>query len=312
MKLFIYIYTTLNDESKLDLQRRVPPGSELIFKTNLPEYQQRDSFKSTEILMGNPPFEWFQTPPSGLKFWQLDSAGFDRYKGIRLSIPVANMGVFFARKCAETMVGGILAFYRGIHHLIRLQLIKEWKGKQIRPTLDLLGNKRVLILGSGAIGLSVKYILEGFGCTVKTTARQNPIADFHSVEEVLNALPGTDLVINSLPGTAKNYVSSRFFDAMHPGSVYASVGRGNTTDEQSLIAALESGKLAGAVLDVTEKEPLPQDNPLWLMENVILTQHTGGGHKHEEKGKVDHFISNLNRFLNKEKIEDQIELCKGY
>jgi len=310
MKLFIY--TTLNDESKLELHRRVPSEAELIFKTDLPESEQKDSFNSAEILMGNPPPEWLQTPPSGLKFWQLDSAGFDRYQDIKLSIPVANMGAFFARKCAETMVGGILAFYRGIHHLIRLQSMKEWKGKQIRPTLDLLGNKRALILGSGAIGLSVKYILEGFGCPTKNTARQNPIADFHSVEEVLNALPETDLVINTLPGTAKNYVSSHFFDAMHQGSVYASVGRGKTTDEQSLIAALESGKLAGAVLDVTEKEPLPQNNPLWLMENVILTQHTGGGHQHEEEGKVERFISNLNRFLNKEKIEDRIELSKGY
>ena len=144
------------------------------------------------------------------------------------------------------------------------------------------------------------------------TARRNPIADIHTFEELLTILPETDLVINTLPGGLDKYVSAQFINAMKPASLYASVGRGSTTDEEALIAALQAGKLAGAVLDVTEQEPLPETSPLWDMENVILTQHTGGGYIAEEEGKVEQLIRNVNRLLKGEEIEHRVDLTKGY
>ena len=94
------------------------------------------------------------------------------------------------------------------------------------------------------------------------------------------ALPQTDIVINCLPGSAEGFFSADLVAAMAPDSIYASVGRCNTTDEPALIAALEAGHLGGAVLDVTAIEPLPTDNPLWALPNVLLTQHTGGSQHH--------------------------------
>jgi len=308
----ILIYTTLDQSLQNELWKQLPPESELIFKSNLSEPKLKDAFYSADIVMGNPPPTWFTDAPTSLKFWQIDSAGFNQYQGIKLNFPIANMGDFFAHECAETVIGGILALYRSLNHLIRFQIKKEWKAKQIRSSMESLGDKRILILGSGTIGLAVKKILDGFGSQIKTSAHKNPIADFHSFEDVLKHLPEIDLVINTLPGTAEKYVSQSFLNAMPLGSVYANVGRGNTTDEKALIAALETGKLAGAVLDVTEKEPLPTDSPLWEMENVILTQHTAGGSKNEIKGKVNLFISNFYKFQNKEKIKNLIILKSGY
>ncbi|MEO6686815.1 MAG: NAD(P)-dependent oxidoreductase, partial [Dyadobacter sp.] len=118
--------------------------------------------------------------------------------------------------------------------------------------------------------------------------------------------------VNTLPGSAANFADKTFFDAMKKGSVYASVGRGSTTDEQALIEALSFGHLYGAVLDVTEVEPIPNDNPLWKMANVILSQHTGGGHADEHVGKVDLFLNNMMTVETGGAPINEINLAKGY
>ncbi|KAA5540897.1 D-2-hydroxyacid dehydrogenase [Adhaeribacter rhizoryzae] len=310
MKLFIY--SPLDESLRSFLRSALPASVQLVFRKELSGNALTEAFAEAEIIMGNPPVDWFAQIPPHLTFWQLDSAGFNQYQHLRLEAQVANMGDFYAKPCAETMVGGILAFYRGLPLLVKCQEQKRWLGGKIRPHLDLLSNKKIIILGAGSIGQAVKQMLEGFGCAVQMTARRNPQAQIHTFDALLETLPETDLVINTLPGGLDKYVSAAFFQAMKPGSLYASVGRGNTTDEQALIQALQSGKLAGAVLDVTEQEPLPETSPLWEMENVILTQHTGGGFKVEEEGKVQLFLRNLNKFLAGEPLENQINLAQGY
>ena len=310
MKLFIY--SSLDEAMRADLEKQLPAAIEPVYKDALSGGQLADAFRSAEIIMGNPPVEWFDQAPARLALWQLDSAGFEKYRHLHLDAAIANMGDFFARPCAETMVGGILAFYRYIHVLVRRQDRKEWLGSKIRLQLDLLGNKKAIILGAGSIGQAVRQMLVGFGTQVKMTARRNPNADIHSFEALLEALPETDLVINTLPGGLEKYVSEKFIQAMKPGSLYASVGRGSTTDEKALVAALQTGRLAGAVLDVTEQEPLPTSSPLWDMENVILTQHTGGGYMAETEGKVQQLVRNVNRLLQGEEIENRINLSQGY
>lgn len=308
----VFIYTDLNQSLQNKLKAELPPETELSFMNKLSESEVLPAFKLAEVIMGNPPPSWFEEPLPSLKFWQIDSAGFNQYQHLKLNITIANMGDLFSQDCAETIIGGILALYRGLNHLIKFQLDKEWRAQEIRPFTESLSDKRVLILGSGTIGLAVKKALSGFGCQIKTTARNNPIADFHSFEEILKALPETDLVINTLPGTLTHYVSQTFIESMRKGSIYANIGRGNTTDERALIANLVNGKLGGAVLDVTEKEPLPKESPLWTMDNVILTQHTGGSGSQEVIGRVKRFISNFYLFIKDEEIEDKIELQTGY
>jgi glyoxylate/hydroxypyruvate reductase A len=307
----IFVYTDFTPELQHYVKNELP-GHTVYFNSELSIDAAENAFRTAEVILGNPPAAWFNPPPPQLVFWQIDSAGFDRYSQLNIPVPVANMGDYFAQPCAETMVAGVLAFYRGIHRLARLQTIKKWEGKLIQTPMRLLSDQRVIILGAGAIGLYIEDMLSGFGCSVRLVARTSTAATIHTKEQFLQALPQSSLVINTLPGSAGQYMDAACIAAMPKGSVYASVGRGETTDEAALIAALQSGRLAGAVLDVTEKEPLPEDNVLWEMENVILTQHTGGRKKDEYKGIADLFVGNLELFIAGKPVHNIILLGRGY
>jgi phosphoglycerate dehydrogenase-like enzyme len=308
----LFVNSDLNDTLRTRLRQQLPADITIVFRHDLPSEQQQSAFQSADLVLGNPPPAWFTEPLPNLKFWQLDSAGFDGYKNVQQQTLVANMGDYFAWPCAETMVAGILAFYRRIPELVTLQNQSEWVGAPIRTRTGLLRNKRVVILGTGTIGQAVRKMLTGFDCDVNMLARTDPQADLHSAEELNAVLPQTDIVVNCLPGTATGFVSADVIAAMQPGSLYANVGRGSTTDEPTLVEALTAGKLGGAVLDVTATEPLPADNPLWTLPNVLLTQHTGGGQPDEEAGKVTQFLRNFERFQAGESLENGVELERGY
>jgi glyoxylate/hydroxypyruvate reductase len=308
----IFVYSTLSD----DLRKKLISGTEgpdvvIIFNSDAGE-KGRELFLNSEVLLGNPPTSWFDSGVPKLKFWQLDSAGFNQYKDVKSTAIVANMGDYFSVPCAETMVAGILAFYRQIPDLVRLQQQSIWIGTPLREKVDLLTGKRVLLLGAGSIARAIEKMLEGFDCPVNFMARQKKAESILTYDEVIEKLSDFDIVINTLPGNAENLVDSKFFDGMIPGTLYASVGRGNTTDEAALVDALASGKLSGAVLDVTKSEPLPENHIFWKMPNVILTQHTGGGQKNEDDGKVKLLLSNFKRFINNKTVENTVDLRRGY
>ncbi|MDF7809866.1 D-2-hydroxyacid dehydrogenase [Hymenobacter sp. YC55] len=311
--MHLFIYTTLNDNARRLLLTQLPAHTNTVFRQDLEKDKQAAAFEQAEVLFGNPPAEWFTaTPPQALRFWQIDSAGIDRYKQVQTQAQVANVGDYFAWPCAETMVAGILGWYRHIPELAVLQVEKNWVGAPIRERLGLLRGKRVVVLGSGAIGQAVAKQLTGFDCAVQFLARTDPQAQLHTKEDLLAALPNTDIVVNCLPGSADNFFSAELVQAMTPSSLYASVGRGNTTDEPALIAALQAGRIAGAILDVTNQEPLPLDSPLWQLPNVLLTQHSGGGQPNEDEGKVEVLLRNLRLFEQGEPLENQVDLSRGY
>jgi glyoxylate/hydroxypyruvate reductase A len=310
MQLFVYPHY---DAPARDLLRRqLPPDITPVFRADLPAGQQQAAFQQADFLLGNPPPEWFNPTPPRLRFWQIDSAGFEQYADLRLACPVANMGDYFAWACAETIVAGVIAFYRHLPELARLQAERCWVGAPVRKQLLLLRDQRTIILGAGTIGLAVRQQLSGFGCPVQLLARTSPEAQLHSRKELQAALPETDLVINCLPGSAEGFFSAELIKAMRPGSVYANVGRGNTTDEPALLAALQSGHLAGAVLDVTATEPLPAEHPFWSMPNVLLTQHTAGGQPREDEGKVELLLRNLHRLHSGQEPENPVDVSRGY
>lgn len=308
----LFVVTPLSAANQSLLLAQLPPQMVVHFKNQLPEKEQYTLFQRAKYLLGNPPVDWWKTPPPELQFWQLDSAGFDAYQHLMLTIPVCNVGDYFAWPCAESIVAGIMALYRHIDQLAVLQLHKKWVGTPLRFSMKLLHKQQVVVLGAGTIGLAVCRILRGFGCSIKLMARSNPAAQMHTIEDLRSALPHTDLVISCLPGTAHGFFTAGLIAAMKPGSVFANVGRGSTVDEPALIAALQAGHLGGAVLDVTAAEPLPVENPLWEMKNVLLTQHTAGGSSTEDAGKINIFVDNLSRLLNNQPLENQIDLRKGY
>lgn len=310
MNLFVNV--ALNDSLETALRQQLPADIIATFRHDLPASEQQVAFRSADLLLGNPSPDWFAEPPSNLRFWQLDSAGFDGYRNVQTGALVANMGDYFAWPCAETMVAGILALYRCIPELAVLQNGSAWVGVPIRARTGLLRHKKVVILGTGTIGQAVRQMLTGFDCAVTMLARTDPQANLHSAGELKAALPQTDIVVNCLPGTATGFFSADLINAMAPGSLYANVGRGTTTDEPALLLALQSGRLGGAVLDVTATEPLPADDPLWTLPNVLLTQHTGGGQPNEDAGKVTQFLRNLALFRANKPLENPVTLGRGY
>ncbi|UPL49635.1 D-2-hydroxyacid dehydrogenase [Hymenobacter sublimis] len=310
--MHVFVYSDLNPEAQARLLAQLPPDVTVSFRSELAASAQQEELQAADVLLGNPPAAWLTPAPSRLRFWQIDSAGIERYQQLQLSCPVANMGDFFAWPCAETMVAGLLGLLRYVPELAVLQDQKQWIGGPLRPKLGLLRGKRVLILGSGAIGQAVAQQLTGFGCAVQFLARTDPQAHLHSKEELRAALPTTDIVVNCLPGSAEGFFSADLIATMPPEALYASVGRGNTTDEPALIAALRAGRLGGAVLDVTAQEPLPTNNPLWDLPRVLLTQHSGGGQPGEDEGKVDVFLRNLDHLRQQQPLENQVDLRRGY
>ncbi|QJW90130.1 D-2-hydroxyacid dehydrogenase [Spirosoma taeanense] len=309
----LFVNPAFSDSLKARLRQQLPADVTVVFRHDLPdESAQRAAFLSADLVLGNPPAAWFTQSPANLKFWQLDSAGFDGFREVQTSAVVANMGDYFAWPCAETMVAGILGFYRRIPELVQLQERSEWVGAPIRTRTGLLRRKRVVILGTGTIGQAVRQMLTGFDCVIQMLARTDPQADLHSKDDLRQVLPQTDIVVNCLPGTVAGFFSADLIGAMAPGSIYANVGRGSTTDEPALIQALQTGAIGGAVLDVTATEPLPADSPLWTLPNVLLTQHTGGGQPAEDDGKVVQFLKNLQRFRAGEPVDDAVALGRGY
>ena len=102
------------------------------------------------------------------------------------------------------------------------------------------------------------------------------------------------------------------FDALPDGCFFINVSRGKVVDEDALIAALKSGKLAGAGLDVTYTEPCPPDNPLWTLPNVILTSHTAGASQNISKRAMQTFLDNMHRYVNGEPLINIVDKEKGY
>ncbi len=139
------------------------------------------------------------------------------------------------------------------------------------------------MLGAGDIGTRFAELCRAMGARVEGV-RRNPVAcpaafdAMHSMDELLDVLPGMDVVASFLPSTEKTrgLAGVEFFAACRDGAFFVNGGRGDLVDQGALLAALESGKLAGAAIDVCSPEPLPADSPLWDAPNLLLTPHVSG------------------------------------
>src|SRR3546814_8315617 len=116
---------------------------------------------------------------------QLYSAGFNEDQGLQKAIPVSNLHGFFAQPCAETGLAGILALYRKIDELTLLKSRKEWAGHVLRPQLQLLQGKDVIMLGTGTIAMAICELLAGFQCKVELYGRSHPEARLRSLPQLL-------------------------------------------------------------------------------------------------------------------------------
>jgi phosphoglycerate dehydrogenase-like enzyme len=215
--------------------------------------------------------EWIQSLISGTDF-------FTTLPSLRNEVLVTSSRGIHGPQMAETTCLLMLALNRNLPANFRNQEKRLW---QRWPT-KLLLQKEVGILGVGTIGKELARICKAFGMIVHgltTTGREIEWVDHPYDSAGLNQLVSrVDYLVNILPATndTRNVIGAEQFSAMKNSAFYISVGRGDTVDEGALIEALQSGEIAGAGLDVFAVEPLPEESPLWGMDNVIITPHIGG------------------------------------
>ena len=205
----------------------------------------------------------------------------------------------------------MLSLNRNFPQNIKNQAKRIWD----RWPTKLLFQKKVGILGVGVIGKEIARKCKAFGMIVYGIAsvkREVEFVDYSfGPDELMEVMGKVDYFINVVPSTPQtvNMIGTKEFSAMKPAAYFINIGRGNTVDEDALVHILETGKIAGAGLDVFSQEPLPEDSPLWEMENVIILPHIGGMSDIYADQALPLIEENLRRFLKGER-RDLINLVE--
>ena len=222
---------------------------------------------------------------------------------------------------ADHAFGMILAFSRGLGTALR-QGSSSWIRERFfdaDPMPVELDGRTLGILGFGSIGREVARRAQAFGMKVHALKRhrvaEEALADrMFGPQDLEVFLASADYLVVTLPLTAqtRGILNEKTFAAMRPSAVVVNIARGGLIREAALIAALQSGRLAGAGLDVFEKEPLPKDSPLTTLPNVVLTPHIGGLHPNYLDRATSLFIVNLGRYLKGEALLHEVDKRAGY
>ena len=239
---------------------------------------RKSDIGDAEAVIGEPRTEKIRQAKS-LKFIQMTWAGADIYtcngafpQGIRL----ATASGAFGGVISEYVVGAVLCLYRRFPEYIENQRSALWRDAGAERTLE---GKTALILGTGDIGSNVAKRLSAFGTknigVRRTGAPVQYFEEIHTLSNLDSLLPQADLIIGCLPNTKEtgHILDGKKFALMKSDALLINVGRGSLIDTPALTRALEEKRIAGAVLDVLEKEPLAADSPLWSMPNVLITPH---------------------------------------
>ena len=193
---------------------------------------------------------------------------------------VTNAGGIHAPGIAEQVLGYILTFVRRLQEGQRRKDRREWRHFQ---SAELTGST-VTILGLGSIGGAVVKRLQGFEVETigarYTPEKGGPTDEIYGFDstELHDALARTDYLVLACPltETTRGLIGTAELRTLPPSAALVNVARGPIVDTDALLAALRSEGIRGAALDVTDPEPLPTDHPLWNLDNVLLTPHTGG------------------------------------
>jgi phosphoglycerate dehydrogenase-like enzyme len=167
---------------------------------------------------------------------------------------------------------------------------------------DELGGKTLIVVGLGRIGGRLAKLAKAFDLRV-IGIKRNPRTgaegadSVHGLGELKGLLPQADFVALTCPLTpeTENLIDAEALAAMKKSAFLINVARGRCVNEAALVEALQSGRIAGAGIDVTTEEPLPQSSPLWSIENAFITPHTAGETRHYEDNVIDILVDNLER-----------------
>ncbi len=255
-----------------------------------------------EMLAASPKLRWVFSVSTGVEKLPLPAL---HAKGVLVS----NTKGVHAVPIAEYVLGGMLALSHHYHSFIREQHQCRWQ--PVSPGEDLEG-KTLCVIGVGSIGREIGKRARAFDMRVIGLKKHpEPVADFDQVwgsARLHEALAQSDYVVLATPLTPETYqlMGKAEFQKMKATAVFINISRGDTVDEAAMIQALQEKQIAGAVLDVFHREPLPADHPLWQMANVIVTPHGAGISKNTLRKTVQLFRDNLTRYRQGQELINQL------
>jgi D-2-hydroxyacid dehydrogenase (NADP+) len=258
-----------------------------------------------------------------LRWMHASGAGVERYNLVQIAargVMLTNSSGISAPNMAEHVLGMMIALTRRFPLLLRAQTQRVWRDAATHREVGELQGQTVLVVGIGEIGRAIAQRAAAFGMRVnglRRRATESPPAGFDHVfalGDMHAALADADHVVVTLPNTShsRGLFDAAAFAAMKPGTAIYNVGRGPVIDTSALIAALESGHLGGAGLDVTDPEPLPADSPLWDMENVLITAHTSGATPRYWERQAALIADNIRRIQRGDAPRNLVDLEAGY
>lgn len=257
-----------------------------------------------------PDLEWIQSISVGVDNWVYDSS-------IPSDVVITNTKGLYSVEVAEYVTWAMITLFRRYDSAIRNQQKRRWS--------QLAGNslkgKTVGIAGMGHLGRATARYARALGmriiglCRTHDDAAAREVADeVVATSEMAGALAELDVLVLCLPQTSETLglFGRDEIAALKQGAMIINVARDSILDYDSLRQALRSGHIAGAALDVFDKEPLPRRSRLWKEENVIVTPHVAAFTK-EYKHKVSDLIcTNLERFLQGQPLQCKVDKTRGY
>ena len=276
--------------------------------------------KKAEIIVGNLAPERVGMAQN-LQLLQLNSAGADGYLEPGILPPGArlcNATGAYGLAISEHMLGVLLSLMKNLELYRDAQKEGAWRSQ---GPVDSLWGATVLVLGMGDIGGEFGRRCKALGAKV-IGVRRSPRAcpdyaqEVHTLEDLGQLLPQADVVAVTLPGTeaTRGLLGREQFAAMKQGAYLLNVGRGFIVDTEALCDALESGRLGGAGLDVTDPEPLPPEHRLWRIPRAVVTPHISGFYHLKETHRriVNICAENLEKFGRGQPLRNLVDFSTGY
>lgn len=281
----------------------------------------KDTFTDCEVLLGAFPTE-FLSEVKTLVWHQLSSAGADKvlapYAYANDGVVITNASGAFGVSIAEYLLTGALMLLRKMPRYMENQRQRKWKSAG--PIGSIYGST-VTVLGLGDLGSAFAMRVKALGATVrgvKRTRTEPPayLDALYTIAELDQSLSGADIVACCLPYTPETdgLISRERFLAMRQGAYFLNAGRGPIVDEDALYEALRQGWLGGACIDVAREEPLPENSPLWSLDNIIITPHIAGRDYDKLNGEQIFriYYDNLTRYLTGQPLFNIVDRSKGY
>lgn len=317
----LLILVPCDERQKEKLLKVCRDSYHVTFGKNIPEMNLKNFIDKADVIIGEPDITLIRNAPK-LKWIQMTWAGTDKYTrnpGFPLNVRLTNASGAFGVVISEYVTGAILSMYRRFPQYWENQTRHVWKDMGSERCIR---GKRILILGAGNIGSETAKRLKAFGAYVSGIRRTNNPSEFFDEVHLLDALDSelekSDIVIGCMPNNNET-IGLLDYDRlkrMKEDALLVNVGRGQLLVPGALEKVLAEGHLSGAVLDVASSEPLPEDNPLWNMENVMITPHISGpsfGHCKETEDMIwDICLDNLRRFHDNKELRNLVDFNTGY